>query len=129
MSDAESPAPDVHAAALAFNAAIELTSFPEVAEQLGMVVTNVHQLVRDGHLVAIRDAEGIRRIPSLLIQDGVIVKGVTGVITVLRDAKFTDEEIVDWLHRADDSLPGTPIQALRENRGTEVKRRAQVAGY
>jgi hypothetical protein len=36
---------------------------------------------------------------------------------------------VTWLFRADESLPGTPIQALRDNRGTEVKRRAQVAGY
>ena len=51
------------------------------------------------------------------------------MINLLRDAHFGDEEIVDWLFRADDSLPGTPIQALRENRGTEVKRRAQSAGY
>ena len=42
---------------------------------------------------------------------------------------FADAEIVDWLFRDDESLPGTPIQALRENRGSEVKRRAQVAGY
>jgi hypothetical protein len=51
------------------------------------------------------------------------------VITLLRDARYQDEEIVDWLFRADDSLPGTPIQALRENRGTEIKRRAQAAGF
>jgi hypothetical protein len=51
------------------------------------------------------------------------------VITVLRDARFTDDEIVEWLHRSDDSLPGSPIEALRANRGSEVKRRAQVAGY
>jgi hypothetical protein len=33
------------------------------------------------------------------------------------------------LLRADDSLPGTPAQALAENRGTEIKRRAQAAAF
>ena len=51
------------------------------------------------------------------------------MITLLRDAHYADDEIVDWLHREDDSLPGSPIEALRANRGSEVKRRAQVAGY
>ncbi|MDQ2749344.1 MAG: Rv2175c family DNA-binding protein, partial [Actinomycetota bacterium] len=60
---------------------------------------------------------------------GAVVKSLSSVITQLRDARYSDSEIVDWLFRADDSLPGTPIQALRENRGSEVKRRAQVAGY
>jgi hypothetical protein len=34
--------------------------------------------------------------------------------------------MLEWLFTADDSLPGRPIDALRENRGSEVKRRAQV---
>ena len=63
------------------------------------------------------------------MQDGGVVKSLPGVITLLRDARFADDEIVDWLFRADDSLPGSPIEALRANRGSEVKRRAQVAGY
>ena len=29
----------------------------------------------------------------------------------------------------DDELPGSPIEALRANRGTEVKRRAQALGF
>ncbi|SDJ14104.1 hypothetical protein SAMN05444157_1944 [Frankineae bacterium MT45] len=108
---------------------VSMSGFPDVADELGVIVTQVHQLVRDGQLIALRGEDGVRRIPADFIQDGVIVKGVVGVINVLRDAKFSDTEIVDWLHREDDSLPGTPIQALRENRGTEVKRRAQAAGY
>jgi hypothetical protein len=32
------------------------------------------------------------------------------------------------VHR-DDSLPGPPVAALREHRGTEVKRRAQALGF
>jgi excisionase family DNA binding protein len=107
---------------------IQLIAIPEAAEALGVSVSRVHRFIRDGALVAVRDDEG-RRIPAAFLQNGVVVKGMSGVVTLLRDGGYQDHEIVDWLFRADDSLPGTPIQALRENRGTEVKRRAQIAGF
>ena len=108
---------------------MELLALPDVADQLGIGVTRVNQMVRDGQLVAVTAGDGPRSVPALFIQDGVIVKHLPSVITVLRDAHFSDDEIVDWLYRSDDSLPGSPIIALRENRSSEVKRRAQVAGY
>jgi hypothetical protein len=108
---------------------MELLPLPEVAAALGVPVTRVHQLVRDGHLVQVKNADGVRCVPSLLIQDGAVVKSLPSVITQLRDAHFEDDEIIDWLFREDESLPGSPIEALRANRGSEVKRRAQVAGY
>ena len=107
---------------------MELLSFADVAERLDIPVTRVSQLVRDGHLVAVH-AEAGRRIPASMVMDGAVVKSLPSVITLLRDARYADDEIVDWLHRDDDSLPGSPIEALRANRGSEVKRRAQVAGY
>ena len=79
--------------------------------------------------VAIRPDGGPRSVPAAFVDDGVVVKGLTGVITLLRDARYTDDEIVEWLFRADDTLPGSPIEALRSNRGTEIKRRAQAAGF
>lgn len=108
---------------------MELLALPEVAQQLGVKVTRVHQLVRDGQLLAVRDKSGTRGVPASFLKDGAIVKWLPSVITQLRDARFGDEEIVAWLHRDDDTLPGCPIEALRANRGSEVKRRAQVAGY
>jgi hypothetical protein len=108
---------------------MDLLSYPDAAAQLGIPVNRLHQLVRDGHLVAVREDDGPRGIPASFIKDGAVVKWLPSVITMLRDARFEDAEIVAWLHRADDSLPGAPIDALRENRGSEVKRRAQVAGY
>lgn len=107
----------------------ELATVPELAEQLGVAVTRVHQYLRDGELVAVRGDDGVRRIPALLVMDGQIVRGTAGVITLLRDAGYSDEEIVRWLHREDESLPGTPLTALRDNRVTKVRRRAQVAGF
>ena len=55
-----------------------------------------------------------------------VVKGVPGVLTVLHDGGYDDREMLAWLFTADDTLPGRPIDALRENRGSEVKRRAQA---
>ena len=101
---------------------------PDIAEALGLVVTRVHQLIRDRTVVAVR-RNGAVRIPAEFVAEGVVVKGLPATITLLTDGGYSDEEIVEWLFREDDSLPGAPITALRENRGREVHRRAQAAGF
>ena len=45
---------------------------------------------------------------------------------MLRDGGFSDQEAFDWLFQEDESLPGSPVEALRSNRHTEVTRRAQA---
>ncbi|HVF04152.1 MAG TPA: Rv2175c family DNA-binding protein [Frankiaceae bacterium] len=108
---------------------VEWASVPDIAEALGVEVTKVRQYLREGKLLAVRaDGDGPLRIPAAFVQDGQIVKHLPGVITVLRDARYGDEEAVRWLF-TDDDLPGPPIEALRANRGTEVKRRAQALGF
>jgi hypothetical protein len=103
---------------------------PDVGEDLGIDVQKVRELVRNGKLLALRPHEdGVLRIPADLVQDGVVVKHLPAVITLLRDARYTDEEAVRWLFTPEESLPGRPVDALRENRGTEVKRRAQALGF
>jgi hypothetical protein len=109
-------------------APIELVTVPEAAEALSVQIPRVHQYVRDGHLILVRN-DGVSRIPAAFLLDGVIVKGLPGVIQLLRDGNYKDDEIITWLFRIDPTLPGTAVQALRENRGTEVKRRAQAAGF
>lgn len=99
---------------------------PEAADRLGVPVTRVHQLLRDGSLAGLRQNDGVLRVPAGFLQDGAVVKGLPGVLTVLRDGGCSDAEAVEWLHAADESLPGTPVDALRGNRGREVKRRAQA---
>jgi hypothetical protein len=91
-------------------------------------VTRVRQALREGKLLAVR-LDGPLVVPAVFIQDGAILKGLPGTITLLRDARYDDREALRWLFTEDDSLPGTPVQALAENRGTEVKRRAQAAGF
>lgn len=109
---------------------MDMLTLPQVAQQLQIPVNRVHQLLRDGQLVAIAAQGGPRAVPASFLHNGAVVKSLPSVITQLRDAHFSDEEIVDWLHRPDETLTdGTPIDALRANHGVEVRRRAQVAGY
>lgn len=114
-------APDVLAAD------VEVLPLPDVAERLGQAITRVHQLIRDGHLLAVR-REGVLAVPSSFLTDAAVVKGLGGTITLLRDNGYHEDEILRWLFTEDDTLPGTPIDALRGDRGREVKRRAQAMG-
>lgn len=102
---------------------------PDIAAELGLVVTRLHQSIRERVLISVRQDDGVLRIPAEFVQDGEVVKGLTGTITLLTDGGYRDDEIVSWLFTEDDSLPGTPITALRENRGREVHRRAQAAAF
>jgi hypothetical protein len=102
-------------------------TLPDVAERLGVEVTRVRQLVKEGQLIAVRRGENrVLQVPAAFIDGDKIVKGLTGTLTLLRDDGFTVEEMIEWLFTPDPTLPGTPAQALSENRGTEVKRRAQA---
>ncbi|MET3960419.1 hypothetical protein ABIE44_000353 [Marmoricola sp. OAE513] len=97
------------------------------AAELGVTVSKVRQYIREHQLAAAVPAPGLGQlVPAELIMDGAIVKGVPGLLTTLHDGNFEDREILAWMFTADDSLPGRPIDALRENRGSEVKRRAQA---
>lgn len=98
-------------------------------ERLGVSASRARQLVKEHQLAqAIVPGEG-PRIPAALIDDGMIVKGVPGVLTVLHDGGYDDLEALTWLFTPDETLPGRPIDALRENRGREVSRRAQAMAF
>jgi Rv2175c C-terminal domain of unknown function/DNA-binding protein Rv2175c, wHTH domain len=99
----------------------------QASELLGVSVTKVRQLVREHQLVAVR-RDDLREpgIPAECIMDGAIVKGLSGTLILLSDHGFDAAESIEWLFTPEDSLPGRPIDALREDRGTEVRRRAQA---
>jgi hypothetical protein len=107
---------------------IEVLPVAAVAAKLKISVSRVHQLVRDGHLLSVRRG-GEVVIPADFLDGQVVVKGLPGTVTVLRDGGFSDEDVLRWLFAEDESLPGTPIAALRSNRGREVKRRAQAMAF
>ena len=100
------------------------------AAALGVSVTKVRTLIREHHLAAAVPTPGAgQKVPAALLGEHEVVKGVPGVLTVLHDAGYDDREALTWLFTHDDTIPGRPIDALRENRGAEVKRRAQAMGF
>jgi excisionase family DNA binding protein len=103
----------------------EWLTVPDVAERLGVSVSRVHQLLHEGGLAGQREG-GVLRVPAGFVRGDAVVKGLSGVLTLLRDGGFDDEAAIRWLHTPDESLPGTPVEALAADRGREVKRRAQA---
>jgi Rv2175c C-terminal domain of unknown function len=108
----------------------EWLDWGRAAELLGVSVSKVRQLIREHQLAAAVPVPGAgQQLPAALIRDGLVVKGVPGVLTVLHDGGYDDRAALVWLFTPDDTLPGRPIDALRENRGAEVKRRAQAMAF
>jgi hypothetical protein len=108
----------------------EWLDWSQAGEQLHLSVSKVRQLIREHQLAAVVPTPGAgQQVPAALVADGVVVKGVPGVCTVLHDGGYDDRAIITWLFTPDDTLPGRPVDALRENRGAEVKRRAQAMAF
>ncbi|WP_330182021.1 Rv2175c family DNA-binding protein [Nocardia sp. NBC_01503] len=103
---------------------VTVLPLPDVAELLGMSVTRVHQMLREHQLIAVR-RDGVIAVPKEFFDStGQIAKHLTGLITVMRDGKYTNEEILEWIYTEDESLPGRPIDALHGDLAREVIRRA-----
>ena len=114
------------AAADLFALVPEWMDWATAAQELGVTVAKVRTMIREHELAAAVPAPGAgQQIPAEFIQDGLVVKGLPGLLTMLHDGHYDDRECIAWLF-LDADLPGRPIDALRENRGSEVKRRAQA---
>jgi hypothetical protein len=102
-------------------------TFRDAAAQLGVSPNKVRQLVREHQLAAVRrDDVGEPCVPAAFVAGSAPVRGLSGTLVLLADRGFDDAESIEWLFTPDDSLPGRPIDALREDRRKEVHRRAQV---
>ena len=114
---------------------------PAVAQLLRIPVTKVHQQLRDGQLLAVR-RNGIPVIPKIFFTEtGAVVKSLAGLLAVLRDGGYRDDEILRWLFAPDPSLTLTrdglreriasarPVDALHAHQAREVLRRAQAMAY
>jgi Rv2175c C-terminal domain of unknown function/DNA-binding protein Rv2175c, wHTH domain len=104
-------------------------TIPEVAAQLGLPVSRIKQLLRDRKLLGVGRPDGTFGVPAAFLDGDQIVRGLHGTLTLLVDCGFTDVEAMRWLFTSDDSLPGSPIEALAAHRCSEVNRRAQALAY
>ena len=105
-------------------------TLPEVADRLGVQVSRARQLIAEKQVLAVRrGSDNVLMVPEPFVQEGRVLKGLQGTLTLLSDARYDEEAALRWLFTDDESLPGSPVQALADNRGTEVKRRAQALGF
>ncbi|KRB75977.1 transcriptional regulator [Nocardioides sp. Root190] len=104
----------------------------QAAELIGVTPAKVRTMVREHQLAAAVPGEaghGVRQgVPALFLVNGEPVKGLPGLLTMMHDNGYDDRECIAWIF-LDADLPGRPIDALRENRGSEVKRRAQALAF
>lgn len=101
----------------------------QAAALLGVTPAKVRTMIKDHELAAAVPAAGSRpSVPAAFLDDGLPVKGLPGLLTLMHDNGYDDRECIAWLF-TDLGLPGRPIDALRENRGSEVKRRAQAMAF
>lgn len=106
----------------------EWLTLSDVAERLGVPISKVHQMIRDRELLAVcRD--DVRVVPAELVANRTALKHLPGILTLLHDAGYSDEEALRWLYVPDATLPGTPAEAIGGDRAREVKRRAQALGF
>jgi hypothetical protein len=102
---------------------------PEVADRLRLPVSRIKQLLRDRKLLAVQRPSGTFSVPAAFLDGDQVVRGLHGTLTLLFDCGFDEVAALRWLFTADETLPGTPIQAIAEHRGTEVNRRAQALAF
>jgi len=107
----------------------EWLDWTETAQVLAVTPAKVRTMVKTHELAAAVPSPGAGpRVPAAFLdEEGFVVKGLSGLLTVLHDGGYDDRECIAWLF-TDADLPGRPIDALRENRGSEAKRRAQAMG-
>ena len=110
----------------------EWLTVPDIAERLGLRLSDVRQLIADRQILSARiGPRSVISIPAKFVNEAGLLPELAGTFTVLRDSRMTDTEILRWLFTPDDTLPapGAPMDALLAGFKTEVRRRAMEAAF
>lgn len=117
---------------------------PDIAERLDLPLGKVRRLLEERRLLGVRRGEPpVLRVPARFLVPGhlanpaapaapedspawTVLTALQGTFTVLADAGFDDEAALAWLFTPDESLHGTPMDALRAGRKAAVRRKAKA---
>ena len=110
----------------------EWLTVPDIAERLGLRLSDVRQLITDRQILSVRiGPRHVISVPAKFVNEDGLLPELPGTFTVLRDGRMTDAEILRWLFTPDSTLPvpGAPMDALLAGFKTEVRRRAMEAAF
>ncbi|WP_153398661.1 Rv2175c family DNA-binding protein [Ornithinicoccus halotolerans] len=109
----------------------EWLAVPDIMELTGASLTQVRTWLRHRELVGMRRGpNNAVMVPASFVTQEGPVQTLRGTVTVLADGGMEDAEIIDWMHRPDDTLEGgSAIAALRAGRRAEVRKRAQEVAF
>lgn len=117
----------------------EWWTLPQVAEFLDVKITKVHRLISEQALLAVRipsaeqTGDLVRAVPAAFFTTAKgkprVLESLKGTITLLKDAKYSDEEAIRWLFSPQEGLEKPPIEELADGHKTEVRRRAQALAW
>lgn len=104
---------------------------PDIMERTGASLVEVKRWLHDRELVGQRRGPNKAvMVPETFLSEDGPLPALRGTVTVLADNGLSDDEIIEWLHTADESLAGgSAIASLRSGNKTEVRRRAQEQAF
>nr|WP_272902161.1 Rv2175c family DNA-binding protein [Brevibacterium daeguense] len=105
-------------------------TLPDIADATDVGISKVRRWVEDRAIAGIKHGSpSVFQVPALFLKEDAPVPHLRGTLVLLADAGFDDDEAIVWLFTPDDSLPGRPIDLLREGNKGEVRRRAQALAF
>ncbi|PPK95275.1 hypothetical protein CLV92_10696 [Kineococcus xinjiangensis] len=105
----------------------EWLTVPDAGEQMGSDARAVRQMLQERQLLAVRLGERrVVHVPAAFITETGPLPALRGTLTVLADSGLSDVETLRWLFTPDETIPGSPVDALRAGHKTEIRRRAQA---
>lgn len=101
-------------------------TIPDLVEKLGLTPSRIRRLIEERQLLAVK-IDGVLSVPAVFLDDeDVPLSELRGTFFVLADARFSDDEAMEWMLSVEESLGTAPIDALRAGRKAEVRRVAQA---
>ena len=99
---------------------------PDLVEKLGLTPSRIRRLIEERQLLAVK-IDGVLSVPAdFLDAEDLPLSELRGTLYVLADARFSDDEAMQWMLSTEESLGTAPIDALRAGRKAEVRRVAQA---
>jgi hypothetical protein len=105
-------------------------TLPDLSELVGESLSTIRQWVRERRLVVVsRGTPPVKQVPADLVHDGHLLKGLSGALTVLHDAGFSDLQALRWLLSDEPVLGGRPVDLMAAGRDVAVKRHAMSLAF